>query len=78
MLTVLCLAYLSGVKIRILVYYIRYTKQCCGSGSGIRCLFYPWVRDPGWVKNQDSDQESGSGRKNPGHISESLQTIFLG
>jgi hypothetical protein len=20
--------------------------QCCGSGSGIRCLFDPWVRDP--------------------------------
>jgi hypothetical protein len=24
--------------------------QCCGSGSGIRCLFDPWIRDPGWVK----------------------------
>jgi hypothetical protein len=21
--------------------------QCCGSGSGIRCLFDPWIRDPG-------------------------------
>jgi hypothetical protein len=20
--------------------------QCCGSGSGIRCLFGPWIRDP--------------------------------
>jgi hypothetical protein len=20
--------------------------QCCGSGSGIRCFFYPWIRDP--------------------------------
>jgi hypothetical protein len=20
-------------------------KQCCGSGSGIRCLFNPWIRD---------------------------------
>jgi hypothetical protein len=20
-------------------------KQCCGSGSGIRCLFDPWIRD---------------------------------
>jgi hypothetical protein len=19
-------------------------KQCCGSGSGIRCIFYPWTR----------------------------------
>ncbi len=25
----------------------------CRSGSGIRCLFDPWIRDPGWVKNQD-------------------------
>ncbi len=21
-------------------------NQCCGSGSGIRCLFDPWIRDP--------------------------------
>ncbi len=21
----------------------------------IRCLFDPWIRDPGWVKNQDQD-----------------------
>jgi hypothetical protein len=31
----------------------------------LRCLFDPWIRDPGWVKNQDPD-----------HISESLETIF--
>jgi hypothetical protein len=24
--------------------------QCCGSGSGIRCLFDPWIRVPGWVE----------------------------
>jgi hypothetical protein len=29
--------------------------QCCRSGSGIRCLFDPWIRVPGWVKNQDPD-----------------------
>jgi hypothetical protein len=23
------------------------TGQCCGSGSGIRCLFDPWLSDPG-------------------------------
>jgi hypothetical protein len=23
--------------------------QCCG--AGIQCLFEPWIRDPGWVKN---------------------------
>jgi hypothetical protein len=44
--------------------------QCCG--SGIRCLFDPWIRDPGWVKNQDS----GSEMNNPDHIYESLETIF--
>jgi hypothetical protein len=36
----------------------------------IRYLFDPWIRDPGWVKNQDPD---------PGRIfwiiSESLETI---
>ncbi len=21
-------------------------SQCCGSGSGIRCLFDPWIQDP--------------------------------
>ncbi len=36
-------------------------EQCFGSGSGIRCLFDPWIRDPGWVKNQDPDPGSGSG-----------------
>jgi hypothetical protein len=25
--------------------------QCCG--SGIHCLFDPWIWDPGWVKNQN-------------------------
>ncbi len=29
-----------------------YTLSQC-SGSGIRYLFDPWIRDPGWVKNQD-------------------------
>jgi hypothetical protein len=24
-------------------------------GSGIRCHFYPWIRDLGWVKNLDPD-----------------------
>ncbi len=24
-------------------------------GSGIRCLFGPWIWDPGWVKSQDLD-----------------------
>jgi hypothetical protein len=50
---------------------LRYI-QCCG--SGIQCLFDPWIRDPGWVKNQDPD--SGSGMNNPDHISETLETVF--
>ncbi len=40
--------------------------------SGIRCLFDPWIRDPGWLK------KSGSGMNNPDHISESLETSFWG
>jgi hypothetical protein len=43
-------------------------------GSGIRCLFDPWIRDPGWVKNQNPDP--GSGLNIPDHISESLETNF--
>jgi hypothetical protein len=26
-------------------------------GSGIRCLFDPWIRDPGWVESQHPDPE---------------------
>jgi hypothetical protein len=39
----------------------------------IRCLFDPWIRDPGWVKNQDPDPRSGSAMNNP---DQSLETIF--
>ncbi len=28
-------------------------SQCCGSGIG--CLFDPWIRDPGWVESQHPD-----------------------
>ncbi len=28
------------------ILWIRIGFQCCGSGSGIRCLFDPWIRDP--------------------------------
>jgi hypothetical protein len=37
-----------------------YAGQCCGSGSGIRCLFDPWIRDLG----------------SQTHTFESLVTIF--
>jgi hypothetical protein len=44
----------------------------------IRCLFELWIQDQGWVKIQDPDPGSRYGMKNPDHISESLETIFLG
>jgi hypothetical protein len=34
---------------------ITQSIQCCGSGSGIRCLFDPWIRVPGWVESQHPD-----------------------
>jgi len=40
------------------------------AGSGIRCLFDPWI----WEKKKKS--RSGSGMKIPDHISESLETIL--
>ncbi len=45
--------------------------QCCVSGirSGIRCLFDPWIRDPGWVKIRIRDEQ-------PDHISETLKQFF--
>jgi hypothetical protein len=42
------------------------SRQCCESGSGIRCLFDPWIRDPGWVESQHPDL--GSGMNNPDPI----------
>ncbi len=35
--------------------------------SGIRCLFDPWIRDPGGIKSQEPDPASGM--NNPDHIS---------
>jgi hypothetical protein len=49
-----------------------YIFQCCGSGSGIRCLFDPWIRDPGSRRVADSSdpgwKKVGSGirDKHPG------------
>ncbi len=56
----------------VFVWFILGINQCCGSGSGIRCLFDPWIRDPEKVF-------SGSRISDPGsqtHIFESLVTIF--
>jgi hypothetical protein len=41
--------------------FFNHVKQCCCSGSGIRCLFDLWIRDPRWVKNQEPDPDLGSG-----------------
>jgi hypothetical protein len=35
------------------IFYKRLCTKCCGFGSGIRCLFDPWI--PGWVKRQEPD-----------------------
>jgi hypothetical protein len=34
---------------------VYYRDRCCGSGSGIRCFFDPWIREPGWKKNSRSE-----------------------
>ncbi len=49
------------------------SNRYCGSGSRIRCLFDPWIRDAGWVKYR---QDQDPGRKNPDHISGSLEQFF--
>jgi hypothetical protein len=41
---------------------------------GFRCLFDPWIRDPGSGIGKTS--RSGSGMNIPYHISESLATFF--
>ncbi len=57
---------------------LNYSPQhCCG--SGIRCLFDPLIRDPEWVKNHDLARPGiQSGMNIPDHITESLETKFLG
>jgi hypothetical protein len=51
--------------------------QFCGSGSGIRCLFDPWIRDPGWL---GSNPASGSGVRDeqPGSYLLELRNHFFG
>jgi hypothetical protein len=46
--------------------------RCCGSGSGIRCLFDPWIQDPGSGIGFFQIPDLGSQT----HIFESLVTIF--
>jgi hypothetical protein len=52
---------------------LKYTNfSVADPGSGIRCLFNPWIQGPGWVKKSGY----GPGMNNPHRISESLEPIF--
>jgi hypothetical protein len=62
----------SAAKNLRMAEYQKTGKQCCGSGSGIRCLFDPWIRDPEWVYSGSRISDSGSLT----HIFESLVTTF--
>ncbi len=53
-----------GEPIRTKGRIICYISHCCGSGSGIRCLFDPWIRDPGSRMGRKS--AFGSGIRDPG------------
>ncbi len=53
--------------------------QCCGSWSGIRCLFDSWIRDPGWVETRKSASGSGMRDEQPGpYFLELRNHFFLG
>ncbi len=45
-------------------------------GSGIRCLFDPWIRDPGWVKNQESGFGIQIRDEQPGSFPRASKPIF--
>ncbi len=67
----------SDYRIRIrffsLMTFKMPTKQCCGSETGIRRLYDPWIRNPGWVKNLDPDPG-----EQPGSYFRQLRNNFLG
>ncbi len=46
----------STVSPPLCVDFLESGLQSCGSGSGIRCLFDPWIRDPGRIR----DEQPGS------------------
>ncbi len=39
----------------VCVYQYMFESRGQYCGSGILCLFDPWIRDPGWVTSQDPD-----------------------
>ncbi len=60
---------------------ICYISQCCRSGSGIRCLFDPWIRDPGSRMGRKSASGSGIRDEQPGSYFPELRNhffVFLG
>ena len=52
---------------------IDYCDQCCGSGSGIGCLFDPWIRD-----GRKSASGSGIRDEQPGSYFLVLRNHFFG
>jgi hypothetical protein len=58
--------------------YVR--NKCCGSGSGIRCLFNSWIQGAFLTPGSGIGKISGSrsGMNNPDHIFEVLGNIFWG
>jgi hypothetical protein len=72
----LCRLYRTCVNAYVYIFVTTDTDcfdQCCGFGSGIRCLF-DWIGDP--EKVLSGSQISDPASQN--HIFESLLTIFLG
>jgi hypothetical protein len=47
--------YTASVSLEVSCVSVVWQLVCSGApGSGM-CLFELWIRDPGWVKNQDLD-----------------------
>jgi hypothetical protein len=68
---------------KCLILQKKNTKNCVSRGvadpgSGIWCLFSPWIRDPEWKKTGSGIRDPGSGMIIADYISESLGNNFLG
>ncbi len=74
----LCLKY-NRRWARVLSFRIKYA-QCCVTGSGIRCLFDPWIREPGSGMGKKSGSGSGIRDEQPESyflLSYSLENNFF-
>jgi hypothetical protein len=56
---------------------IQSVNQCCGSGSGIRCPFDPWIRDPESRMGRKSASGSGIRDEQPGSYFLDLRNPFF-